>query len=73
MMNGSNSVSMVILNLGATAAKDSMFTRYLSFKKIEILNFKGYGVVIVLVFTICVCPEFLSYITGLGVLDKTVF
>ena len=27
--------------------------------------------VIFLVSTICVCPEFLSYITGLDVLDKT--
>ena len=34
-------------------------------------NFKGCGVVIVLVSMICVCHEFLSCITGLDVLDKT--
>ena len=32
-MDGSNYVSMVILNLDATVAKDSMFARYFSLKK----------------------------------------
>ena len=34
-MDGSNSVSMVILNLDATAAKEIMFVRDCSFKKLQ--------------------------------------
>ena len=33
LMDGSNSVSIVILNLDATEAKESMFARYSSLKK----------------------------------------
>ena len=32
-MDGSNSVSMTILNLEATASKESMFAKYLSLNK----------------------------------------
>ena len=35
--------------------------------------FQGCGVVKVLVSTICVCPELLSCITGLDVMDKNIF
>ena len=73
-MNSSNSVSIVILNLDVTAAKYSMFTRDCSFKKLQrVKHLEICGVVIVLVSIICVCPEFLSCITGLDILDKTIF
>ena len=71
MINGSNSESMVTLNLDATAAKWSMFARYCSLNNPQKKNVKSCGVVIVLVSTICLCSEFLSCIIGLDVLDKT--
>ena len=61
---------MVTLKFNVTAAKESMFVRYFSLRNFKRYNFQSCGVVLVLVSTIFVCPEFLSYITGLDVLHN---
>ena len=69
-MYGSNYVSMVILMLDTTASKEIIFARDLSLKTLQRVNFLGCGVVVVLVPSVFVCPNFLFFITGLDVLDN---
>ena len=72
-MDGSTSVSTVILNLDATAAKESILVRYFSDLFFEGQHFKSRSVIIVLLTSVCVCPELLSCATGLDVLENIFF
>ena len=69
-MDESNSVSTVILNLNTIATKGVCLQGIDYLKKLQNVTFKGCGVVIVLASIICVCPELISWITGLDVMDK---